>query len=329
MTNPTPEKIDPRVVESFVKMRSGEMTPHEKDALDAWLETDEASRESFDAVAGLWSGLDSIRAHPAILSLREDAKRQAMWTRWRGFGRGLAAACVVLVVAGAVAAAAWLGRSEPAVQPAAFATGVGQIATFTLADGTVAILDTNSAMRFSATSTRRSVELARGRVLFKVVKDPARPFVVAADGKAVTALGTEFDVYLGSRGMEVTLFEGRVRVEAAPGGAGPAGRTPAIELTPGYKLTAGDTGWSLAHAGPAPAWTEGRLIFDEARLGDIVAEINRYSETQIAIMDVDVAEKRMSAVLPSRKEATFLAAVEAMHLGRVRLRDGRYEISAR
>ena len=315
--------------ERFARLRSGEMEAAERADLKDWL-ADPESRAAFDDVAGLWSSLDVIRADPTLLSLREDARRQAKWVRLRRYSRGLAAACVVLAAVGAVSLSGWIAnRSPPPATPEAsvleYASGLGQIKTVDLPDGSVVVLDTNSAIRFSRTDGGRSAELTQGRALFKVAKDPARPFVVAANGKAVTALGTEFDVYLKSNTLEVTLFEGRVRVEQT---AAAADGAPAIELTPGYRLTASSKGWDLAQVGVDPAWPKGQLIFDEARLADIVAELNRYSDRKIAITDSAVGEKRMSAVLRSSDERTFLSAVQVMKLAEIRWNESRWELSA-
>jgi transmembrane sensor len=317
------EAVRDHAARAFARMRSGEIGPDEQIEFKAWLDADEAHRDSFEDLSALWAGLDAIRADPAILSMREDAKRQV---KWKLFERraGVAAVAAMLLVALGVPAARW--TADPA--PVSYSTRVGQIASVSLADGTVAVLDTDSAIRFSEKGRRRMVDLVKGRVLFKVAKDPSRPFVVAARGRAVTALGTQFDVYLKKRDFEVTLFEGRVRVEETQP-APASGGAPAVELTPGYRLTASGAGWDVKPAGPEPGWAKGQLVFDEARLADIVEELNRYSRRQIVITDRIVGERRMSAVLHSGDDKTFLTAVEAMRIGHIRLRGERYELSAR
>jgi transmembrane sensor len=45
----------------------------------------------------------------------------------------------------------------------------------------------------------REVRLLKGQALFKVAKDPGRPFDVLAADERITALGTMFDVRLDSK----------------------------------------------------------------------------------------------------------------------------------
>ena len=69
------------------------------------------------------------------------------------------------------------------------------------------------------------------------------------------------------------------------------------------------------------------MVFDEARLGDIVAEMNRYLSTKIVISTPAIAERRMSAVLKAGDVATFLTAVEAIGVARWdRISNGEYEL---
>ncbi|HWT52331.1 MAG TPA: hypothetical protein VN113_09150, partial [Caulobacter sp.] len=59
----------------------------------------------------------------------------------------------------------------------------------------------------------------------------------------------------------------------------------------------------------------GRLVFDDAPLGVIAAELSRYS-TQPITVTPEVADRRMSAVLPAKDPEAFVASVEALGLAR-------------
>lgn len=312
----------------FARLRRGNTTAAERAEVTDWLAQDPAHRAALDDVAKLWADLDVIRADPAILSMREEATRQINRGYLRKVVAGSIAACallaVVVVVVGGVAAK-W-GWRTPVVE-VAYSTSLGQISKVKLPDGSEATLDTNSAVRYRADAGRRRVELVRGRALFEVTKDPSHPFVVTADNKAITALGTEFDVYLKDRALEVTLFEGKVKVQRVGAGGLPAKADQGVELSPGYKLIAADAGWQVADARGGPAWANGRSVFDEATVAEIVAELNRYSARKIVIVDDVVRAKRMSAVLRSDDERAFLSAVRVMGLAEPRWRNGRWELT--
>src|SRR5205823_2531257 len=84
-----------------------------------------------------------------------------------------------------------------------------------LPDGSLIELNARSSVRVRFTSNERAVELFEGQALFRVAKDPARPFIVSSDGKRVRAVGTQFDVYRKKASTTVTVLEGRVTVGRA------------------------------------------------------------------------------------------------------------------
>src|SRR5690606_7675607 len=127
--------------------------------------------------------------------------------------------------------------------PRTFRTGPEQTTTITLPDGSKVTLDEGTVLRADETRRERRLELVEGRAFFRVAKDASRPFVVRARGKTITALGTAFDVSLEAEQVEVTLVEGRVKVEApvaVPLSAAAPRAALAVqstELTPGARLT--------------------------------------------------------------------------------------------
>jgi transmembrane sensor len=91
-----------------------------------------------------------------------------------------------------------------------------------LSDGSVVQVDPETRLRLKFEANERIVLLERGRALFHVAKNSARPFLVQADDTTVRAVGTAFAVEHQSEGVVVTVAEGRVAVlvtasESAPG----------------------------------------------------------------------------------------------------------------
>ena len=322
-----PASASERAAAYFARMRSGNATLQEQQALEQWIESDEAHARAYERVSRLWLDLEGVRSHPAILDLREDANRG----RWRTrLTRLAAAAAAIAVVAGG--AGLWsvinlaASKAPPRPQDAFYRSRVGQMITVALSDGSTAILDTDSAIRFSEGGGRRNVDLIRGRALFDVRHDPSRPFVVRARGRTITALGTRFDVYLKPAAIEVELLQGHVRVQDQAPEAD--GRLGVADMKAGQKLVADAAGWRIA---PIPvqigaAWLQHRLIFDEAPIGDIAEELNRYSEKKI-VVEPGVAQARMSAILLSNDPDTFVRSVQALHLARVEAEGDGYRLA--
>lgn len=119
--------------------------------------------------------------------------------------RFFAIAATLLVAIGAVGAHQYLTRNI-------YETNIGEQRTINLADGSTLILNADSRVRVRYSETERTIDLEEGQALFKVAKNPSRPFVVRSGEASVRAVGTQFDVYRKSTGTTVTVVEGKVAV---------------------------------------------------------------------------------------------------------------------
>jgi transmembrane sensor len=152
--------------------------------------------------------------------------------------------------------------------------------------------------------------LAAGQALFKVAHDAARPFVVAAANHEVVAVGTEFEVRLDGEKVRVALLQGRVRVE--PIKAAASGRDGSVAfMAPGQQLVASAAGLELkpANVRELVSWESGRVRFDNVRLADAVAEMNRYSRTRILVDDPAAADVRITGAFRTGQSYSFAQTV--------------------
>jgi transmembrane sensor len=225
-----------------------------------------------------------------------------------------------------VAAAALYGYAQRGV----YETGIGEQRVVALGDGTTIELNARSRLKVRYSERLRSIELRQGQALFSVARDPARPFIVDANGTQVRAIGTQFDVYRKRSGTVVTVLEGRVAILPAgapahvgiqsprPGSASSSepstqplqqgvetnGRT--LAATSGETLlSAGEqlavtgvaaTRASRADVAAATAWRERRVIFSSTALSDVVEEFNRYNERQLVVRDETLGTLNISGV---------------------------------
>lgn len=323
---PPPNRPSPflaEAVERFARLRDRTPTPEALDDLDDWLDASPDRREAYEEVTTHWARMETLRCDTALLFMREAARRDLRRVQLRRMMSGSAAtAAAILVLVGAAflpgAYDAFIKR-QAREHAQTFRTAIGEVSQVRLADGTVTTLDTNTVVRAWQVRDARFVELVQGRARFKVAKDAARPFSVLAQGRSVTATGTDFDVYLKSDSLRVTLVEGRVRVKARDDGS----NLPAIDLTPGYQLTASSGHWALAQTDAASnvSWSQRQLTFDNSTLREITDELNRYSTRKIVIRDPRIASLRMSAIINTGDSQSFLGAVEEFSLARVRQDD--------
>lgn len=189
-----------------------------------------------------------------------------------------------LVAGGAVAAsAAAMAVAWPAMGPwaalyADYSTSVGERRRLELPDGSVAFLNTASALSVDFGPALRRVVLHAGEAFFEVARDPLRPFVAAAGTTEVRALGTAFALRRGDAGEQVIVTDGTVEVTLQ--GAAP------VRLTAGQQIGIGASTAAVPEpvdADVATAWQRGKLIFNRRPLASVVAEIQRYRSGRIVI----------------------------------------------
>src|SRR5262249_28353313 len=131
--------------------------------------------------------------------------KQTLRARTRKRLRWLAAAAAV----GAVALGVWMTR----LSTERFNTPVGELREIQLADGSIVNLNAQSEVVVQFTRSERDIRLARGEAMFKVARDPARPFRVRTTNAIVEAVGTQFNVNARPDGTTtVAVLEGKVKL---------------------------------------------------------------------------------------------------------------------
>jgi transmembrane sensor len=282
-----------------------------------WLEADPANRRAYDEVTRSWEISALAATDPTVVAMRTDAL-MARPPKQRDYSRiwgALATAALVLVVFTGVSIThpGFIGSAGDMVagrDQLVLRTGVGERATATLEDGSTVVLNTNSVLEINYSRLRRDVRLLAGQALFKVAHDTARPFVVAAANHEVVAVGTEFEVRLDGEKVRVALLQGRVRVE--PIKARGSGRDGNVAfMAPGEQLVASSAGLELkpANVRELVSWESGRVRFDNARLADAVAEMNRYSRTRILIDDPAAEDVRITGAFRTGQSYSFAQTV--------------------
>lgn len=179
-----------------------------------------------------------------------------------------------------------------------------------LEDGTVVQLEPETRLRVKFEDKLRLVELEHGRALFRVARNPQRPFLVSAEQTSVRAVGTAFGVESGSRGVVVTVAEGKVAVIDSPKAQASGAE---IFLTAGQQVTVQDSGAVApvreVDTTRALAWAQGQLVFENDTLADVVREFNRYNRVQLSITDAQLAARKVSGVFEATDSETLLAFI--------------------
>jgi transmembrane sensor len=212
-----------------------------------------------------------------------------------------------------------------------YATTFGEQRSITLDDGSVVDINSHSKIRVRYSENERDVELLEGQALFRVAKNPARPFWVSSATTRVRAVGTEFDVYKKLGGTVVTVLEGRVAVmlrgERSTAATADAGNRGVLDRNPpsAGKAARGVDTSVLLSAGEqvlvtplvmqtvtrpnieiATAWTQRELAFESASLAEVAEEFNRYNRRQLVIEDPALYDFHISGVFSSSDPASLV-----------------------
>jgi len=202
-------------------------------------------------------------------------------------------------------------------------TGPAEQRTVELSDGTEVSLNANSRVVIQYDDHVRKVTLAKGEVLFNVIKHQPRPFVVVIGDRKVIAMGTSFLVRreepTGSA-FAVTLVEGRVAIEPISWpDVLPSGPAAGLNLlNPGERLRF--TGASTEKIDSpsierVTAWQRSQLIFDDTSLSEAAAEFNRYGSNKLTIDGPALGKLRVGGVFRIGDPSSFAQAMaNAYHL---------------
>jgi len=183
----------------------------------------------------------------------------------------------------------------------ALITKIGEQKTFTLKDGSLVTLNTNSHVDINYSDSHREITLLYGEAQFTVAKDKSRPFTVTSGEKSFTALGTIFNVQKGNQlDMELVVSEGSVLVTDAQQTLMNLTKTITKELnkpnslqivvggeksTIINKVQQKTLSLSSEQTDNELAWQKGMLIFNGETLLEVLSEVSRYTNVEFEIAD--------------------------------------------
>jgi transmembrane sensor len=199
-------------------------------------------------------------------------------------------------------------------------TGVGERLTVTLADGSLVRASPETTLRVHFTKNERRVTLSRGEALFRVTKNPAKPFLVETNRTRVRAVGTAFGVEHRYDSVIVTVEEGRVAVTQA---STEPSRSVARPLAVTEISLDADQQIIVPPGGPMGpvlkvdsrrqlAWADGHLVFDHDSVAAAVQQFNRFNRVQIKVVDPKVAARPVSAVFNVSDPEAFVTFLESV-----------------
>jgi transmembrane sensor len=356
-------KIYAEASEWLLEFRGGRPDRALRERFERWLCTSPEHVRAYLEQSAVWETIHSQpAAEPAELEALVERARQALPENVVLLGA--TAETVPQVPPVAEPQSQWFRRAWPALAATVllaiagvtlylqsprhvYSTGTGEQRSILLADGSTIDLNARSSVRVRFDSRGRHVDLIEGQALFRVAKDARRPFIVAANGTRVRAVGTQFDINQRRDVLVVTVVEGTVAVSGSLplDGAGTASpsqaqsvpvpsssrtHSPIVPRTGEILLDAGEQLTLAAAATLAPsvkppatphsvdvesatAWTHRRLIFDTTPLEDVAAEFNRNSDRPIVVESRGLEDFHVSGAFSSTDVGSFLRFLRAQN----------------
>ncbi|HWH86396.1 MAG TPA: FecR family protein [Pseudomonas sp.] len=306
----------------FVRLQEPDTGADEQQRFDAWLNEHPQHREEFQLLQGLWSAADLLST-PRLQALAETPRPRP---ERRPLLRYAAAASVLAVALGL---GLFSGLNHPGTYRAEFATAPGERKHVALPDGSVLDLNSRSRLQVRYERDRRIIELSAGEAMFSVEHDASRPFIVEAGSGKVTVTGTRFDVRRDATQTRVAVEQGTVKVQ---GRAAPDDLFVSLTAGLGTVVDAEGKVQPAYTVNPAQltAWRNGKLVFNNASLSEVAAEVSRYRDKPLIVTQPSVAGLRLTSVFKSDDTDALLKALPSILPVTVRpLADGSQEIISR
>lgn len=287
----------------IVRLASGDAGEADLRAFKAWRDAAPEHGQAFERERRFWQELQALEgaiARPLV----QPRARPLISRRVFVAGGALAAAAAGIVV---------MPRLERLWQ-ADFATAVGEQKEIALPDGSVAALNTDSAIAVDFRPELRLIRLLGGEAAFRVKSGASAPFRVASlDGNS-DALDAQFSVSAIDGLATVTVAAGRVRVAAPTAPEAPLERDAIfVELKDDeqthYAAGRRPVPAMAVDSGALLAWRSGRVIFEGRPFASAVAELGRYLPERIVMRPGVASELPVSAIFSTREA---LSAVQAL-----------------
>ncbi|CAM4025793.1 Iron dicitrate transport regulator FecR [Bordetella tumbae] len=295
----------------FARLQASQADEAARAAWSAWMARHPENRNAWSKVQAVQQQFAAVPGHVALPTLQNVDHGRRRLLSWAAAGGAL------------LPLGFWMSDdAHRARWTADFRTAIGEVAPLPLTDGTVAILDTNSAADVDFTADVRRIVLRAGRLYTNTHADNAarsRPFIVQTRHGTVEALGTEFMVRVTDTHSKVWVNEHAVRV--SPRGAPDA---PMI-IRAGHRATFEDRDLeagpvekhdALAASNFAP-WRNGSLVATNMRLPRFVERFQAYQRGYL-FLDDSLANVEVSGVFPLFKPELALAALENSYPVQVR-----------
>ncbi|MGF6392684.1 FecR family protein [Pseudomonas plecoglossicida] len=229
-------------------------------AFEQWLSAAPENAKAYVEAEALWNGAPLRQAATRMHLDRRRSVRGRLRRHWKP----LATAAVLL-------AGLFTFGNLPMRLQADHLTVVGERQRLQLDDGAKVLLNTDSAFASDVREGRQVARLLQGEAYFQVAAGAQLPLEVQAGPLRAQVRDTDFAVRYLDGEAQVRVQRGDVDLQAAS--------DQHIRLSAGDSISVGPQGFGQRQRPDMHkdlAWVEGRLVFENCPLSEVLAEVRRY-----------------------------------------------------
>ncbi len=264
------------------------------DEFEAWRSSNPAHAVAYARVVGHW---ESIRSRPdaegaPAVEVAPVRVNRRQWLRVAAIGLPVA-----VLGSGLLAERAYAWDSAE--------TGVGETRRVALPDGSIAYLNTDSAISWRFRGGERLLRLDRGEVALDI--RAGKGATLHANGATLPLAQGLFDARLNERRAELTLVDGAAR-SLSKAGSG-------LVLQPNATIVMATDKAPLLEMRSAEevasqmAWRAGEIVFLDQSVADAASEFNRYLTRKIRVTNGELARAKIGGRFDLDRPDQFLKAV--------------------
>lgn len=177
---------------------------------------------------------------------------------------------------------------------------LGQMSNITLYDGTQVWLNSGTSLKYANDFGDKNRKIILDGEAFFKVKHNEIPFIVQLKNCEIEVLGTSFNAksFSDENFSEVTLVEGSVKMNTLSG-------NEIVRLKPTQQITVSDdlknNSLKTVETGFYKSWTEGKIVFREERLADIILRMERWYNVDIRLANPKIGDLCFSGTILKNK----------------------------
>jgi transmembrane sensor len=310
-TAPDPPEPDALLDEAFdwiVRLKTGEPTRADVEALQRWREQSAAHETAFKQAARIFRHAGIAARELADQPVATDAARASPRSRFKILARrGFLGGAIAVATAGYLIVRPPLGLWPSLEELSAdYRTAKGEHRKIAVTAGLSLELNTQTSIALREERNETRIQLISGEASVTTTRSSSKPFVMLAGNGRITAVEADFNARCFDGVVSVTCLSGVVDVvqdrkevrlrKAEQVSYSPGGIAASVPVDPAQ----------------VAAWQDGLLIFRDQPLSDVVDEVNRYRSGKIVITNANLKRRIVNGTFQISKLDDFVPQVQQL-----------------